>query len=330
MSVFVSIAAYRDPLLRFTLEGARDNARRPDDLHFGIVDQSDLAFEPPAQASYVRIEPAQARGPCWARAIAMSFYRGEDWFLQVDSHMDFEQGWDERLAEQARALSAGRKGVVLSTYPSPFVFEDGKPVRKPVTQKVLALVVIKGKGFIQGHWTVPFEAHPVETDDPMPGYHLGAGCLFATGRIALDFPYDPALYFHGEEHSLALRLFTSGWDIFHTPGMPIFHLYTQHAIGVDRPLHWDVEEDAQRRVKWGVLEERSRARMGALVSGAPLGVYGLGSERTLADYAAFSGIDYPRRRVEMRAYQPARSAPRAVAASFQLGTTTSKRENWSG
>jgi len=52
MSIFVSIAAYREPVLRFTLDRARDNARRPDDLHFGIVDQSDLPLEVPANASH--------------------------------------------------------------------------------------------------------------------------------------------------------------------------------------------------------------------------------------------------------------------------------------
>jgi hypothetical protein len=218
--------------------------------------------------------------------------------------------------------------MVLTTYPNAFVFEGGKPVHKPTTAKVLALVVAKGARFEPERLALGFEGHPVDVDWPVPGFHVGAGCLFAPGRFALDFPYDPALYFHGEEQSLALRLYTHGWDIFHPPGMPIYHLYND-ANSVDRrPLHWDQEEDAARRVKWTELEGISRQRLAAIVGGAPLGVYGLGRERSLADFAAFSGIDYARRRVKMRAYEPRQLV--GARASMRLTTTTSKLGNWSG
>jgi Glycosyltransferase (GlcNAc) len=328
MAIFVSIASYCDPLLRATVESARDNARHPDKLHFGIVDQSALPYEAPTDASYVRIDPAQARGPCWARAIAMTFYRGEDWFLQIDSHMDFERDWDERLASQAAALAPNRKGVVLTTYPNPFVLEEGKPVRKPVTQGVLALIVKKGTSFTPGQWTLPFEGVPVDAAAPIAGFHVGAGCLFATGRFAIDFPYDPAIYFHGEEQSIALRVFTAGWDIFHPPGMPIYHLYTTKETTALRDLHWDADHDAARNVKWTELENRSRQRLAQLVDGAPLGAYGIGSVRTIADFAAFSGIDYSRRHLAPRAFEPfgMRSTPTKV--SMTVATVTGPRTKW--
>ena len=329
MSIFVSIASYCDPLLSFTVERALGAARRPDEIHFGIVDQSTLPWQPRPRASHVRIDPTQARGPCWARALAMSFYRGEDWYLQLDSHMDFEDGWDERLVGQAQALSTGRKGVALTTYPGAFVFEDGKPVHKPITRKVLACVVIRGEQFTPGQWSLKFEAQSAEVDHPLPGFHVGAGCFFATGRFALDFPYDPALYFHGEEQSLALRLFTGGWDIFHPPGMPIYHLYTKDA-GKARPMHWDEERDAGREVKWRELEARSQDRLGQLASGASLGAYGLGTARTIAQFAAFSGIDYARRSVAMQAYAPVGFRPGGFVASMTLPTTTELRGKWSG
>jgi hypothetical protein len=120
-----------------------------------------------------------------------------------------------------------------------------------------------------------------------PGFHLGAGCLFAPGRFALEFPYDPALYFHGEEQALAARLFTHGWDIVHMPGLPIYHLYNDGASGVPpRPLHWDPSHEAGGRRPGGTLEQRSRRRLASLLAGEPLGVYGLGTRAHLADYAA--------------------------------------------
>ena len=330
MSIFVSIASYCDPLLAFTVERARANARRPDELHFGVVEQAATATPMPQGTSYVRVDAEYARGPCWARAIAMSFYRGEDWFLQLDSHMDFAPGWDERLIGQARALRGGRN-IVLTTYPSAFVFEDGQPVVKHVTQKVLALVVKPRTGFAGDNPVLGFEGHPVETDEHVPGIHVGAGCLFASGSFPLEIPYDPAIYFHGEEQAVALRLFTSGWDIYHPPGMPIYHLYTDANTGAPkRPLHWDEAEDARRKVRWQMLEGRSRERLARLVSGRLPGAYGLGNARTVADFAKFSGVDYEKRQIAAHAYRPQPVRSTGFRASMSLATTTQHSGKWSG
>lgn len=312
MSVFVSIAAYCDPVLGFTLARARASAARPRELHFGVIDQSpnppaasSFSVLAPARVSYQRVDPVFARGPCWARAMGMALYDGEDWFLQIDSHMDFEPGWDERLIAQARALAPGRRGVVLSAYPNAFVFEDGRPLPRPAPGKVLAHVVKPGSVFAPDHPVLGFEARPVEGDEPVPGFHLGAGCLFAPGRFALEFPYDPALYFHGEEQALAARLYTHGWDIFHVPDLPIRHLYNDGQSGVPpRPLHWDAAQEAGRALPWWQLEQRSRARLAALLAGEPLGVYGLGRERSLAQYASWCGIDYAGRTLGPQAFRP--------------------------
>jgi hypothetical protein len=310
MRIFVSIASYCDPVLPFTLSRAVAMARDPWSLHFGVVDQSPpgqarIAAPGGARLSQVRLDIADARGPCWARAIAMSLYDGEDWFLQLDSHMDFDSGWDERLVAQACALGGPARDLVISSYPDAFVFEQGRPVRKPTTRGVLAQVVKPGAAFEDGHPVLPFQAHPVDSDAPLPGFHVGAGCLFAPGRIVQAVPYDPWLYFHGEEQALALRLYTRGWDLFHMPGLPIHHLYNDQATGLPpRPLHWDEAHEATRSVGWWTLEQRARARLNALVAGADLGVYGLGDRRSVADYAAFSGIDYARRTLAPEAFLP--------------------------
>ena len=311
MSIFISIASYCDPVLGFTIARARAAARWPEQLHFGVVEQCPASWPSivsvgvaPSKLSFVRIEPIYARGPCWARAIAMSFYNGEDWFFQIDSHMDFDDHWDERLIGQAQTLLPGRKGVVLSAYPNAFVLNGTEAIRKPCTTNVLAHVVKPGAVFEADHPVLGFEAHPVDVDVPVEGFHLGAGCLFAPGAFAPAFPYDPQFYFHGEEQGIAARLFTHGWDIFHVPGLPVYHLYNNaESGGPSRPLHWDAELDNQRSQNWWSLEQRSRARLAALVRGDDLGVYGLGSERTMADYAAFCGIDYAQRTLADKAYR---------------------------
>jgi hypothetical protein len=310
MRLFVSIASYCDPVLPFTLQRAVATATAPERLHFGVVDQTPpgagrLAVPAPARLTQVHLPAADARGPCWARAIAMSLHDGEDWFLQLDSHMDFDEGWDQRLIAQALALDAPQRPIVISSYPDAFAFVDGQPVRRPSTQGVLAQVLKSGAVFAPEHPVLSFEAHPVETDQALPAFHVGAGCLFAPGRITQEVPYDPWLYFHGEEQALAMRLYTRGWDLFHMPALPIYHLYNDAASGAPpRPLHWDEAHEAQREVGWWSLEQRARARLAALVEGQDLGVYGLGRQRTVQDFAAFSGIDYAARTLSPAAYLP--------------------------
>jgi hypothetical protein len=309
VSIFISIVAYRDPLVGFTISRALATASSRNGLRFGVVDQSPATMppiaRPPRHLRYMRIDPVYARGPCWARALAMSLYDGEDWILQIDSHMDFDPGWDDVLIGQARLLERGRKGIVLSTYPPAFVFENGEPVRKLVTRNVLACVLTPQAAFAPDHLALPFEAYPVEVAAPWPGFHVGAGCLFTHGRFALEFPYDPAIYFHGEEQSLFLRLFTHGWDVFHPVATPLYHLYADKPTGTERrPLHTDPEDEAPRSLKFAELEARSRRRLRDLVAGRALGAYGLGQDRSLDDVAAFCGIDYRERRIEPRAYRP--------------------------
>src|SRR4051794_13054193 len=298
MRIFVSIASYCDPVLPFTLARAAAMAADDSRLHFGVVDQSAAGsprLAPPGRArlTQVQLDARDARGPCWARAIAMSLADGEDWFLQLDSHMDFDPGWDDTLVAQALALGAPQRPVVISSYPDAFVFENGAPVRRDTTTGVLAQVVKAGSTFAPDHPVLTFIATPVASPAPVAAFHLGAGCLFAPARIACEVPYDPWLYFHGEEQAMALRLYTRGWDLFHMPGLPVHHLYNDANAGTPpRPLHWDAGQQAQRSKSWWSFEQRARGRLAALVAGGDLGVYGLGCVRSLADFAAFSGIDY--------------------------------------
>ena len=85
--------------------------------------------------------------------------------------------------------------------------------------------------------------------------------------------------------------------------MPIYHQYVA-AGDAPRPMHWSHELDQQRQVRSAQLGEAANRRMaGLLWKGADLGVYGLGSVRSLADYAAFSGIDYAARSIAPSAYK---------------------------
>lgn len=307
-TIFISIASYCDPMLGFTLASARSQASDPSRVYIGVVEQAPAGqgLRPLDEWSrthlrFTHAEALEARGPCWARALAMALYQGEDWYLQVDSHTWFEPGWDERLLHWGRRVTADHPQSLLTCYPNPFQMRSGHPVSLPVTQRVLATVVRGDAEFSADSPVLMFEGVAVETEEPVPGFHVAGGCLFAPGRIVDEIPYDPRLYFHGEEQAFALRAWTHGWNILHMPGMPLYHLYTEPGTE-PRPMHWSPAHDEQRAVRSAALEAASRERLSALIwGGGELGAFGIGRVRSVADYAAFSGIDYAARRIDPKA-----------------------------
>ena len=304
-SIFISIASYQDPMLFFTLRHAIAMAQQPELLRFAVVDQHTqdqreaihaLPFS--RQIRYCHVHPQDTLGVCWARNLAFSLYDGETYVLQIDSHTCFEQDWDASLRRQHTRLLGVSERPILSTYPYPFEMVDGKPeYTRPAGDTVLVLRPHPDTPFQSDSSVLRFIAKHMFVDKPVPGCHVAAGFLFCAGALVEEVPYDPYLYFHGEEQSMALRCFTRGWDIFHPAWIPIYHLYKQidtaHASH-----HWHGEVASQRAFDMRQLELRAAARLDRLLSAEGLpGGYGLGMARSLDDFIAFSGIDYKRKTI---------------------------------
>lgn len=300
MSIFVSVASYRDPVLWETVAECMQNAADPKALTIAVVDQSDAPIEPDKlpfrdQIRYIHVDHRYSRGPCWARSLALTLYGAEHHVLQIDSHTAFDAGWDATLVDQLQRLKSQSAKPVISTYPCPFERGPDGPVKKPSPGHALVLRPRADAQMKDDNPAFGFVANPVKTTQPLAGHHLGGGCIFSYGRFFLEVPYDPTVYFLGEEQSLAIRAWTRGWDIFHVPDVPLYHLY---ASSGPRPVHWNADDDAQRQLRWWQLDQASKTRLRALLyEGTPLGVFGLGTTRTLQDFNDFCGIDYVARRI---------------------------------
>jgi hypothetical protein len=226
-------------------------------------------------------------------------YQGESFVLQIDSHMFFEEKWDQQIINQWRVLKQLSNKPIISTYPYGFEFEDDKPVVK-ITVSLKTTLVLRPHpetSLSDSNATLRFRAEHVFTREPVLGCHIAGGFLFAAGQFVDEVPYDPRLYFHGEEQSLAVRAYTHGWDIFHPPHIPLFHLYkmpnTPH-----HTHHWHPEWEKQRDFKFTELTDLAKERlMDLLFERRDLGQYGLGKIRSLTEFSKFSGIDYSKKQL---------------------------------
>ncbi|NBO82539.1 MAG: hypothetical protein EBU75_06835 [Betaproteobacteria bacterium] len=321
--IFVSIAAYCDPLLAQTIADACRKAQAPEELVFGVVDQHPhsrrdelLALHPHIQLRYVHVHPVDSRGVCWARSVVFSLYRGEEHLLQIDSHMIFEMAWDGRLKLQLERLQQHYPKPVITNYPWGFTMAGRTPVVDPHRRTDVTLVLKPHPdcALSETSATLRFVADNVPGSEPVPACHLAAGYFFTLGRFTEEVPYDPQLYFHGEEQSLALRAYTRGWDLFHMREVPLYHLYKK-PDEAHEGHHWHGAWVSQRDVSHAQATSHAEERlMDLLYQRRDLGAFGLGTERTLEGYAERFGIDYCQKVIRART-DLRYSVPVAVPAS---------------
>lgn len=316
--IFISIASYRDIQLVPTVEDLLAKADDPSRLRFGICwqhgdEQPSLPFRDNPRFRILDVPWHQSRGACWARAGIMKLWHGEQWFLQTDSHCRFRHGWDTRLIRMM--AETGSPKPILSTYANGFTPSVVNPAGPASRTKEIGGTkeILDGAPNLMALDDFADDVFPKLKPLAIPGFgartrpmaarFLAAGFLFAPGSFVEEVPYDPELYFFGEEISMTVRAFTSGYDLFHPVETVAWHDYVRSYA----TRHWD-DHAAAKTVEagtapaWGELDQRSRQKVRALLTGASEGNsptrFGLGNVRTLEEYEAYAGISFQHRKVQ--------------------------------
>jgi hypothetical protein len=295
MSIFVSVVSYRDPHLKLTLESAIKNAKYPEQLYFGIVNQDterdaiDCSFLP--NHSLIILNPKDAKGVGFARSKAMSLYSNETYYLQVDSHTQFAKDWDINSIKQLKLAEqqANSKKVILSCYPGPYSLENNRIFIHTKSTEEHPVEPTKQVAFLRTDDRWSAKRIPLEKPEcglPELSTTVLGGYIFATGNIVNEIPYDEEISFMGEEICFAIRAWTRGWDIY-SPSMPIvYHFYRRHGY----KKIWS--DDVPRVENWDQLEQKSKEKQRKVLCGIEQGVYGVGSIRTIKDYENLIGYDF--------------------------------------
>jgi hypothetical protein len=226
-TIFVSMASYRDSETRPTLDALFATADRPQRIVCGIVLQlqdgesydetiwnqiQSCPYFYTQQIRYIRFHAKDAMGPCYARGLAQTLWREEDYILQIDSHMRFRRNWDEYLIQQIQhiSLETGHSKVMLTTYPLGYTLPNNIPL-----QETRGTYLVPWKFDDQGmlrQWgrVLVQPQQQVKDDEALPTlprrqhYLFAGGFNFAPAQVIHDVPYDtmglPHLFF-GEELS---------------------------------------------------------------------------------------------------------------------------------
>lgn len=128
----------------------------------------------------------------------------------------------------------------------------------------------------------------INQDKPVSGYLLAGGFILAPIEFCREVPYDPEIYFKGEEVSLAVRAWTHGWNIYHPSKILLYHYYTRS----NESKHWSDSKTWPDLDKASINRVKTLLNMEHIHPHVNLGMYGLGTKRTLSEYQSKYGIDF--------------------------------------
>lgn len=296
--IFISIASYRDPELIPTIENCLATAKNPRNLVFAISreyhpdDKFDDLSKYKKRKSFRIIEKKwdKSLGVCRARHNLQKLYDGEEFYFQLDSHHRFVQDWDVKIKKCFNDLKKdGYKKPIISSYlPSYEPNTKNESRLDDVWRTYIDRFMPEGPIFIFPETIQNWK----DTDKPEKARFISGHFIFSDGHFVEQVPYDPDLYFHGEESSLAARAFTHGYDLFHLPKPWVWHHY--HRAGTKR--HWDDNST------WQKLNDKSFLRFRKLFGmdhhkRVNYKNYGFGKDRSLADYEKYSGLRFKDRQI---------------------------------
>jgi len=325
MSIFISIASYKDPETIPTILDCYNKAKKREDLRFGVLLQEDSGFSKKEKltkeidVSFIDCDWRESRGACWARhTIQKVLFNNEDYYLQLDSHHRFCEHWDQILINGIENLKnkhsdkpiiggycpgyTPAKDHVLEDSPAmitsfPEFTELGDLMFRP--KRIANHIQLKEKGvnfikarFLSGHF------------------------IFSDSSLIKDCPYDPLLYFRGEELSLSARAYTWGYDFFHPTSSIVWHEY----IRSSQTKHWDDHKKQKGFLvtsdkRSDEAKKRVRQLLGMETKNRSFGKYDIGKKRDLHEYELYAGLNFSKKLVHKYSFNINATAPQPYVMS---------------
>jgi hypothetical protein len=307
-TIFVSIASYRDPQTDPTIIDLFNKAKNPDSIFIGLClqhDNNEIFISPNPNIKILEYNWRESQGTCWARHnIQKLLHNNETYYLQLDSHHRFVKNWDTLLIDTIKELKEKYPKPIIGGYCPGYQPENDKSLEdKPMRINCFSDFSDLGDLMFLPKTIRNYEQLQKDGISTIPARFLSGHFIFSEGSFIQDCPYDPNLYFRGEELSLSARAYTSGYDMFHPTTPIVWHEY----IRADQKKHWgDHTKHNGFLTTWTQRSDNGKARARYLLGIEPkkinFGKYGLGKERSLHEYELYSGLKFSTKQVHKFAY----------------------------
>lgn len=301
-SIFIQIPSYRDHELSRTVADGVARASGTIRLRFGIhscvLPDDNIIVAPTPK--WVTVDLRESVAPAniglqAARHIANSLYRGEDYYLQIDSHMRFVDEWDLKLVAMIEAYRLdGIPKPLISMYPATYTLTvNGDTILHPNPGFYPTRISFAEIPEQFSRTLIPSQTATATDDGCVYTASVSGGFIFADGDFAEIAP-NRLIAFWGEEILIAARAFTSGFDLVTASADIVYHLYFSGApYNLVRRHHvWN-----DFPAEFAEMDMRSKAELQRIFTTKAVGEGALGSARDLDDYGLFAGLDFSTRTV---------------------------------
>ncbi len=292
-TIFIQISSYRDPELKPTVLDAINKSSGKHEIHFGLhisyLDELEIDVPDISNIKYTTSKAPQNVGVGIGRYIAHQFYNNEDFYFQCDSHSRFVENWDEiAINSILNYQSQGINKPLLTMYPANYWYKDetfsetSSDLLDPDYKTIIS--------FTQKPEDFKKLRIPSQTAVPANGSiftrSISAGSLFTVGPFMAP---NKEMAFWGEEIVMAARAYTQGYDLVVPEKQYLYHLYYNHEkpelnrrkiFWQDFPKEYEIMNAESRKIVYKTLLEET------------IGEGYLGTERTLAEYGKFAGLDF--------------------------------------
>lgn len=303
-SIFIQIPSYRDYELPLTIKNAIDMASGTNALVFGVHNcvsyhgevLVDIDTPDWAEIRYLESIAPENIGLQLSRHLANEQYSGEDYYLQIDSHMRFAKDWDLiAIKSLTKFKDLGIDKPLLTGYPGNYWYSDSEEFRDRINSQFTRISFQE--------FTEQFENTliPSQLASPLPkgcGFtaSVSGGAIFTLGEFAAIKP-NKKIAFWGEEILIAARAFTHGFTLLAVDDQFLWHLYYgEGGVEKNRRHHcWQDWPDL-----WPQMDAESKKEVEHIFTQQIISDEALGSIRSLEEYGIFSGLDFGKREVTQK------------------------------
>lgn len=259
--IFVSIASYCDEELKDTVFSILSRAKNTKDIFLCVLSQESSKNHQKIDVliksfgikdfMFLKMDAKDAKGVGYARAkILENLSLDYKYFLQIDSHTQFVQDWDEQIVNDYEKSVSRWGDMIFSAYPGSYEYDDSGNIRVNDKSVATALRIQKTEHGAPTFYEPKYRNHNQSEFGDYHGYFC-AGMAFGYSNYFLRVPYDKYMYFNGEEQTMSIRMFCNDIKLIAPPRNYVFHHYT----GKKRIRHWENAD------QWKVYDEMGKKRL---------------------------------------------------------------------
>lgn len=290
-SIFVQISSYHDFELPRTIIDCLKKSSGENTITFGVhivyYENDEIKIPDILNIKYEKHKAPENIGVGVGRYIANSFYSGEDYYLQIDSHMRFREDWDKSFISNYLEYKKEGLNPVISAYPSSYDYENYIVKIYQKNPEVYYTDFIQGLSF-HNKYFIPHQRAVSNVENNIFTKSVSAASIFSSGEMASVAP-NKKMFFWGEEILTAVRLYTNGFDLLLPKIQNLYHLYTNGDTVVSnlrRSVFSDFPELSTKK------DIESKEELDRIFSKNLIGEQEFGSKRSLKQYEIYAEVDF--------------------------------------